>query len=246
MSFLTPLYLLGALAVGLPILFHLIRRTPRGRQVFSSVMFLEPSPPRITRRSRIEHWLLLALRALAVCLLAAAFARPFLRQQAAADMNAGAGRWIAVLLDTSASLHRAGLWDEALARLNKVLDDARPDDRLAVYTFDAQPRELSGWDAWTALDPSQRAAAVRSALAELQPSWRETDLGRALIAAAESVEDAASQQREQARARSSSFPTSSPAAGSRPCRASSGPRASASAWSVSAPPLRRRTPVSTS
>jgi hypothetical protein len=39
---------------------------------------------------------------------------------------------------------------------------------------------------------------VRSALAGLQPSWRDTDLGRALITAAESVEDAATQQREQA------------------------------------------------
>src|SRR5439155_4442500 len=30
MSFLTPLYVLGALAVAAPIVFHLIRRTPRG------------------------------------------------------------------------------------------------------------------------------------------------------------------------------------------------------------------------
>ena len=32
MSFLAPLYLLGGLAVSLPVLLHLIRRTPRGRQ----------------------------------------------------------------------------------------------------------------------------------------------------------------------------------------------------------------------
>lgn len=218
MSFLTPLYLLGALAIGLPILFHLIRRTPRGRQVFSSVMFLEPSPPRITRRSRIEHWLLLCLRGLAVCLLAIAFARPFLRQQAAADVEAGAGRWIAILLDTSASMRREGLWHEAVTRVRTLIESARPDDRLAVYTFDSQtqsgqprtdaeaggvrfigsPRELFGWDAWTALDPVQRASAALDSLQDVEPSWRDTDLGRALVTVAANIEDAAAQEREQA------------------------------------------------
>src|SRR5690606_23965635 len=40
MSFLTPLYILGALAVAAPIVFHLIRRTPKGEVPFSSLMFL--------------------------------------------------------------------------------------------------------------------------------------------------------------------------------------------------------------
>ncbi len=82
MSLLAPLYFLGALAVGLPILFHLIRRQPKGQVEFSSLMFLRPTPPRLTRRSRLDNWLLLLLRALALMLLAAAFARPFLRSVA--------------------------------------------------------------------------------------------------------------------------------------------------------------------
>ena len=65
MSFLAPLYIAGMLAVSLPIVFHLIRRTPQGRQVFSSLMFLSPSPPRLTRRSRLDNILLLILRGLA-------------------------------------------------------------------------------------------------------------------------------------------------------------------------------------
>ena len=48
-------YLGGLAAISLPLLFHLIRRTPRGRQAFSSLMFLSPSPPRLTRRSRLDH-----------------------------------------------------------------------------------------------------------------------------------------------------------------------------------------------
>ncbi len=50
MSFLAPLFLLGALAVAAPILFHLIRRSVRDRAPFSSLMFLSPTPPKTTRR----------------------------------------------------------------------------------------------------------------------------------------------------------------------------------------------------
>ncbi len=60
MSFLTPLYILGLAAVAAPIVFHLIRRSPKGEVPFSSLMFLSPTPPRLTRRSRLDHWLLLA------------------------------------------------------------------------------------------------------------------------------------------------------------------------------------------
>ena len=76
MNFLAPLFALGMLAVGLPILFHLIRRSPKERMPFSSLMFLSPSPPRLAKRSRIDQWLLLLLRATALVLLAIAFMRP--------------------------------------------------------------------------------------------------------------------------------------------------------------------------
>ena len=62
MSFLAPLFLLGTLAVVGPIIFHLIRRTTREQTPFSSLMFLQPTPPRVTRRSRLENLWLLLLR----------------------------------------------------------------------------------------------------------------------------------------------------------------------------------------
>src|SRR5262249_14061873 len=75
MSFLTPLYALGVLAVAAPVVFHLIRRSPRGEVPFGSLMFLSPTPPRLTRRSRLDQVVLLLLRAAALCLLALAFTR---------------------------------------------------------------------------------------------------------------------------------------------------------------------------
>ncbi|NND97560.1 MAG: alpha-1-antitrypsin, partial [Pirellulaceae bacterium] len=109
MSVLAPLYFLGALAIGLPILFHLIRRRPKGEVEFSSLMFLSQTPPRLTKRSRLENWPLLLMRALALLLLAAAFARPFIRSAAFSDSDL-AGRRLMMLIDTSASMQRDGLW----------------------------------------------------------------------------------------------------------------------------------------
>ena len=142
MSFLTPLYVLGLSAVVAPIVFHLIRRSPRGEVPFSSLMFLAPTPPRLTRRSRLDHLLLLCLRAAALCLLAFAFARPFLRQAA----RAGLRRRRAAPrrpLDRHQCQHaprRPVATGSTLA--GEVIADCRPADQLAVFSFDATTQPL--------------------------------------------------------------------------------------------------------
>ncbi|MEM6980256.1 MAG: BatA domain-containing protein [Planctomycetota bacterium] len=89
MSFLTPLYLLGTLAVVAPIAFHLIRRRTNQNVPFSTLMFLEPHRPKEVRRGRLDDIPLLLLRCLVLALLAAAFARPFQRsdQWSASDVS---------------------------------------------------------------------------------------------------------------------------------------------------------------
>src|SRR4030095_7155109 len=99
MSFLAPLFLLGALAVAAPIVFHLIRRTSREKMPFSSLMFLQPTPPRMTRHRRLENIFLLLLLCLVLLLLTLGFSRPFLQKPVAADPNAGEGRRLVVLVD---------------------------------------------------------------------------------------------------------------------------------------------------
>src|SRR5216117_1729762 len=116
MSFLAPLFLVGALAVAAPIIFHLIRRTSREKIPFSSLMFLQPTPPRVTRKSRLENILLLILRCAVLCLLALAFARPFLRHPLNASGAKGAATRTVVLIDTSASMRRDNLWSDARAK----------------------------------------------------------------------------------------------------------------------------------
>lgn len=184
MSLLAPLYFAGALAIGLPILFHMIRRRPRGEFKFSSLMFLRPTPPRLTRRSRLDNWPLLLIRALALLFLAAAFARPYLRSPAKAGAELPIRR-IVIAVDTSASMRRTGLWDQAKSKVDEILSDLRPGDEIAVVAFDNEPKTLLRFDQTSRLTPAQIKSSINSLLAETAPSWAGTDLGRAISYAAD-------------------------------------------------------------
>src|SRR5262249_15349948 len=145
MSALTPLYLLGILAVAAPIVFHLIRRSPRGEVPFSSLLFLTPSPPRLTRRSRLDNILLLLLRAAVLCLLSFAFARPFLREKANWNPGEDTRRRTAIVVDTSASLRRGDLWAKVREAARRAVSDCGPTDELAVLAFDRASRPVLGF-----------------------------------------------------------------------------------------------------
>jgi hypothetical protein len=191
MSLLAPLYVLGLGAVIAPFIFHLIRRAPRGEVPFSSLMFLSATPPRLTRRSRLDHWLLLLLRVGALAILAFAFARPFSRQAAQLGSGDGEERRVALLLDTSASMRRGDLWARAQALAREVLADCRPTDQVAVFAFDAAWRPLLGFRESATLDPARRQAIAQALVDRLTPGWAGTNLGQALVDTVAAIDDVA-------------------------------------------------------
>ena len=136
MSVLAWLFGLGALAVAFPFLFHLIRRTPKGQTEFSSLMFLKPTPPTLTRRSRLENILLLLMRAAAIALIAFAFMRPFFRGSDSLSEFQVANRRVAILVDTSASMQRSGLWEQVKENVETVLGKLEQGDDVALLSFD--------------------------------------------------------------------------------------------------------------
>jgi hypothetical protein len=196
-SFLAWAFALGGLTVILPILFHLIRPTPRGSQKFSSLMFLRQSPPRISRRSRIDHWLLLIMRALVVLLLAAAFMRPFVRTGGEIFVSDLPGNRVALLVDTSASMRRGDLWQQAGRQLQQALDELQPGDDVALYAFDRQLQLLVDFSGDQVVDLENRKQLVRDRFRLLKPSWYHTDLGSALASAADRISELEERRRTE-------------------------------------------------
>ena len=184
MSFLAPMYALAGLAIALPILFHLIRRRPKERKLMSSLMFLDPTPPRLTRQSSIDQWLLLLLRSMAIALLALAFTRPYWNVPAEKDTDKlGVQRML--LIDTSASMRRDGLWAAALQRAELIIRQAGPTDVISVYQFDKSLRPLVAIDTALQTPASQRQLQAIAALRGVSPTWQHTDLGLSLLTAAD-------------------------------------------------------------
>lgn len=195
MSFLAPWFWLGAAAVAAPIIFHLVRQRIRKRQQFSSLMFLKPTPPKIKRRTKLEHLLLLALRCLILLLLAAAFARPFFKRPPTVADNQQNGETVAVLLDTSASMKRGELWATAVRTVGDLANELRPARQVTLLSYDRQVRTLVSFDDWSRADASQRAVLWKERLAGSQTTSAGTHLGKALVSAAELIEDARSREK---------------------------------------------------
>lgn len=197
MSLLTPLFLLGGLAIAGPILFHLIRRNTRERFTFSSLMFLKPEPPRLSRKSRLEDILLLLARCAVLALLALAFTRPFVRQSIVTDLDTEMGKHTVLLLDVSASMKREGLWEKTTAKALAFLAQTKPSDGLAILAFGENTRTVVPFEQWSATPEEKRADFSGQALAALEPGWGSTHLGNALITASELLDELDSDQPKQ-------------------------------------------------
>ena len=191
MNFLAPWLLAGGLAaISLPVLFHFFRRTPRDRMKFSTLMFLAPTPPRVTSRSRLENLPLLLLRAAILVLLAMAFGRPLWRQLLEDQSEVAIGSRTVLLIDTSASMRRGDLWSRAQQEAEAVIAAAGPHDEVAVLAFDSAVRRPLPFASWREAPPGERAGLARAALIELKPTWSATKLDAALTSAAEELDAA--------------------------------------------------------
>ncbi|MEM8955385.1 MAG: VWA domain-containing protein [Verrucomicrobiota bacterium] len=189
MSFLFPLYLLGAAVVAIPILLHLRRRPPKERTEFSSLMFLRATPAPLKRRRKLDQLLLLLLRCALILLLAFLFARPFFRGEGILA-GAGKGEWVVVLLDKSGSMQREDLWERAVERTKSVVAERSNVERGAVVVFDGSAETVMGFDEWAQLDATGREDAIGERLAEKEAGWGSSAAGPALALAVELVEEA--------------------------------------------------------
>lgn len=169
MSFLQPGLAIAALVMAaVPFLLHLLLRRPRAT-AWPSTMLLRRAIERLRRRRRLEQWVLLAMRALALALVGLGMAGPIARSLQAD--RSSRELWI-VLDDGATSAERLADGSRALdasrATARRELDTLQAGDRVALVTG-SRPIEVRV-EPTTDLDRVRReldASTVRAVTADL-------------------------------------------------------------------------------
>ena len=164
MGFLSPWFLAGLAALGVPVFVHLLRRHVTTPQPVSSLMFFERGIQSSTRHRRLKYLLLFALRAALVLLVVLAFADPFVRRS-----TAGGGRLLVLVLDNSFSMRAGTRFADAKQQALATLA-ARPKGATAqIIAFGGQVDLLT--------QPIRDEAQLRSALESIQPGDGHANFG---------------------------------------------------------------------
>ncbi|MEX2137874.1 MAG: BatA domain-containing protein [Pirellulales bacterium] len=176
-------FLLALAGLAIPLLIHFtFRSRPRTVDV-GSIRFLREILERSRNRKKVMRWLLLSLRMVCVGLLALLFARPYLTDRT----SGSAGRFMAVLIDDSASmrLNHQGrpLLDRALSEAQRLIDDADDDTRIEVAFFnqDVAPFQSSASGTTSDARSTQDGrGSLREMLKRHNASYAVTDYAAAL------------------------------------------------------------------
>jgi hypothetical protein len=186
LELLAPLFAAaGIAAAAVPVWLHRFRRTPAQRMPFSIVRFLRPSLPAQTRRVKIEHWPLMLLRILALCLIGLAFARPFHNTGSSRSAVDATYQRTVLLVDCSASMRRDGIRDVVQQQMRDVVAALGERDQLCILRYSRSTSSLLSFDQWQGSSPELRQTLLDSAIAGCEPDWMETRTGYALLSASD-------------------------------------------------------------
>ena len=131
MSLAAPLFLIGLAAIALPLWLHRLQTQSSERKPFSSAMLLETAEEQIHVKKKLKYLLLLSARILLLALVAFAFAKPFIAVPPNIIESTEAGT-VLVVVDTSASMGRAGVLAQAQSEAGRAIDDAPADALLQI------------------------------------------------------------------------------------------------------------------
>ena len=179
LTFATPALLIGLAAAAIPFVLHLLSSVRAQDMMFPTLRFLRMSMEKTARRRRLQHWLLLVLRAALFFFLAVAIADP---------ISGATGGWLkgqtisaAVVLDNSYSMaasgQRGARFDQAKAEaLALVGGEQSPTLGMVLTTVgSAGPQQLSATLSTKEVDrarigygPPALAERLREALEELE------------------------------------------------------------------------------
>ena len=128
MHLLAPLYAAGLALCVVPILIHLFGRDRAPKRRFFAARLLDAAQRQRAPRARLEQWLLVLLRVLAVAAIALVLSRPMWDEASRLPVAAGLQQSAVVILDDSLSMNRR---DHG----KRLYDLGRKDARLLVRAF---------------------------------------------------------------------------------------------------------------
>ncbi len=170
MGFLTPWFLAGIAAVGLPVWLHLLKRHKTDPRLFPSLMFFERREQSSVVHKRLDYILLFILRALMIVLLAVLFANPFIRRL---TPKAAGKKLVLVAVDHSFSMRAVvggqSRLDRAKSEALDVISKIPPNTAAEVVALGGQVQAMT--------QQTNDPAELRAAVASIQPSDARASFG---------------------------------------------------------------------
>ena len=172
MAFLNPLFLLGLLAAGIPLVIHLWNRRRVVTIDFSSLMFLRAAHRENARRFQLRQLLILLLRMAIIALIALALARPFLTLGLpVASIRAKTD--VVIVLDNSYSMAYQDVdgvrFEKGKTLAIDILDTLRYGDSVALILMSDLPKPI-----FRQLTPD--LGSVEAAINDAEVSYRATNV----------------------------------------------------------------------
>lgn len=181
LAFLNPLLLWAVPLCAVPIVIHLLNRRRFHKVPWAAMQYLLAAMKRNRKRLRMEQWLVLLLRTLAVLLLVALVSRP---QLGGGGLLGVTTHHVVVLDDSASTTQRSGsgtLFGKAQDRVRALADDLaqrRSGDLFSLVRTSRADKP----EAWTLRVGPELGTRVGAMLKELPPGDGAGDLGLALQA----------------------------------------------------------------
>lgn len=166
MSFLFPAFLLGLIALIIPIIIHLFSFRRFKKVEFTNVKFLKEVKEETASRAKIKHLLVLFSRMLAIAFLVFAFAQPFIKSE---DTEVKKGsKAVSIFIDNSFSMKAMSkdmsLFEKAKQKASEISQAYSVGDRFQIITNDfdgSQQRLIPQEDVEANIEATEISPATR-------------------------------------------------------------------------------------
>jgi hypothetical protein len=143
-----PSLLLGLFGISIPIIIHLLHRQRTQPVLWGAMQFLRTSPLQMKRKKKVDHWLLMAMRILALAVLAFLLARPRMPKSSFVPKGiTDSPVDVAVVVDHSLSTGRLSsgqtVFDRSVSVTDKMLEQLKPNDTFSIVLAEHKARPLN-------------------------------------------------------------------------------------------------------